>query len=405
MSLRSIFTGIAVVALTLVDVKAAELYVAARARPAGDGSQQAPFQSLMQVRDAIRAFRKNGSLAVGESVTVHVGPGVYRLETSFKLTAQDGGTAEGPVVYRAQEPGKTRIRGGVSLNPTGFLAVSDPQVLSRLSPDARGKVLVCDLSAAIPGAIPALKSSWRGMPAAPWLYVGQQPMHLARWPNLDAADGGWARFSKAIDKGVADPKATDPARRNARPGSFEFRDPRPARWNMEEGVWLFGYWTHDWSDQVIRMASYDKTTHAIGLAAPHHYGIANGTWGEKKRRFFAFNTLDELDAPGEWYLDRARKRLYFYPEAELENAEIVLATLTQPLLTVSGATHIKFVGLTLEYSHGPGIILQRTEHVEVAGSEVSNLAGLGVMVSGTNNTIRSCELYNLGTSGISMNGG
>jgi hypothetical protein len=89
----------------------------------------------------------------------------------------------------------------------------------------------------------------------------------------------------------------------------------------------------------------------------------------------------------------------------VQDAEIVLATLTEPLLNVSGARHIKFEGLTFEFSHGTGIVLQRTEHIEIAGCEISNLAGRGILVSGTKNTIRSCDVYNLGTSGISLNGG
>ncbi len=194
-------------------------------------------------------------------------------------------------------------------------------------------------------------------------------------------------------------------RRKARPGSFEFSDSRPARWNVDEGVWLQGYWTHDWSDEVIRVASYDKATQVIALAAPHNYGIASGTWGAKERRFFAINTLDELDAPGEWYLDRTRKLLYLYPEGDLQNAEIVLATLTEPLLSASAAKHIRIEGLSFEYGHGAGIALQSTEYVEIAGCTISNLADGGISVNGTNNTIRSCDLYNLGTSGISLNGG
>ena len=39
------------------------------------------------------------------------------------------------------------------------------------------------------------------------------------------------------------------------------------------------------------------------------------------------------------------------------------------------------------------------------GCVVANLAHGGITVSGSSNTVRSCDLYNLGSHGISLNGG
>ncbi len=382
-----------------------KVHVAADAEGGGDGSWRRPYQTLTQARDAVRAARKDGALKSGEAVTVLVGPGVYRQDVTFELTAEDGGTAEAPVVYRAQKRGKARVHGGVSLEPSAFRPVTDASVLARLEAAARGKVLVCDLSAKCPGAFETFKKSYQGVPAAPWLYVNRQPMTLARWPNADAPEAGWAGFTKAVDSGLPKADSPDPAMRKARPGAFEFDDPRPARWNLDEGVWLLGYWTHDWSDEVIRVASYDREKKVIALAAPHTYGIMGGTWGAAKRRFFALNALEELDVPGEWYLDRARKLLYFFPDGPLDDAAIVLATLTRPLMKLDGAKHVRFMELAFEFSHADGLVLQNTEDVEIAGCVVANLAGGGISVSGKANTVRSCDIFNLGKNGISLNGG
>jgi len=383
-------------------------YVAADAGAGGDGSRGKPYQTLVQARDAIRTARKAGTLKRGEAATVSMGPGVYRLEQSFELTAEDSGTADAPVTYCAGKRGKAEIRGGVTLAPSAFRSLTDAAVLARLDAAVRGKVLACDLSACVPGTFETFKKAYSGTPPAPWLYVNRRPMTLARWPNADAPEKGWAGFTKAIETGKPIPDAADPALRKARPGSFEFDDPRPARWNLEEGVWLLGYWTHDWSDEVIRVASYDKEKKVIALAAPHGYGIAGGTWGADRRRFFALNVLEELDAPGEWYLDRMRKILYFYPDGTMEDALVVLATLTQPFVRVNGAKHVRFRELVFEYGHnsGNGIELGGDcENVEVAGCVVANLAGSGISVSGRENTVRSCDLFNLGNGGISLNGG
>ncbi len=382
-----------------------EVYVSADAAAGGDGSVHSPFQTLTQARDAVRGLRKAGTLKSSEAVTVHVAPGIYPLQASFELRVEDSGTADGPTVYRATEAGKAQLQGGISLDSGSFGSITDGAVLSRLNGAARDKVRVCDLSAKVPSAFPEFQTAFRGAPVGPWLYVNRQPMTLARWPNVTATEDGWAGFSEAVDTGLPQPEATDPSLRELHAGSFRFDDPRPAGWNLAEGVWLLGYWTHDWSDEVIRIASYDKGKKTITLAAPHSYGINGGTWGAKTRRFFAMNALEELDSPGEWYLDRSGKRLYFYPKEELAGADIVLSTLSEPLVTVNDAKHVKLVGLDFEYGHGDGIVARNTDHFELAGCTIANLAGGGISLHGSASTVRSCDVYNIGRGGISLSGG
>ena len=405
---RRIFQVLAVgSAVVMASAMGAEtvLHVRAGAAVGGDGSARAPYRNLAAARDAIRAARKDGSLKTGDAVTVLIGAGWYRQDIPFELTAADSGSDGAEVTYRAEPNGQAILHGGIALDPASFKPVADEQVLTRLPEAARTKVLACDLSGIVAGAFASFQTAYQGAPAGPWLYVNGQPMTLARWPNGDAPNGGWAEFSKVFDTGLPDLAAADPARRVAHPGSFEFADPRPARWNLQEGVWLLGYWTHDWSDEVIRVAAYDRDKRAITLAAPHHYGIMGQTWGQAKRRFFAQNVLDELDAPGEWYLDRPRKLLYFYPADGIAANPIVLATLAGPLVRIDGAKHVRFEGLAMEYGHGDGIAARNVEHISLDGCVVANCAGQGISISGNDNSVRSCDIYNLGKGGIALDGG
>ena len=397
--------GCATVVLTTSVCTARDIYVSAEAAAGGDGQQGTPFRTLSEARHFIRAARRAKELNSDEAVSVHIGDGGYRLDATFELTSEDGGSAEAPVTWRAEHAGRARIQGGVKLDAKAFQPVAETSVRSRLDKSVRDKVRVLDLSTAVPGEFEEFKTAFHAAPVGPWLYVNGQPMTLARWPNVGDSESGWASFSKVIDTGLPEPASANAARHQARPGSFEFDDPRPERWNLDKGVWLQGYWTHDWSDEVIRVAAYDSPSRVITLAAPHNYGIMGGTWGAAKRRFFALNALEELDAPGEWYLDRTSKQLYYYPSHEPQSASVVLATLNQPLLKIAGAQHVTFEGLAFEYGHSDGIVLQETQHVQIVGCLIANLAGGGVSINGSHNTVQSCDLVNLGTQGISLNGG
>lgn len=399
--------SVLITALLAFCLRAAQtFYVETDGSATGDGSAQKPFATPLQARDAIRGARQSGTLKVGEAVTVMIGPGSYHLQESLTLGPEDSGTKEAPVTWCARRRRQAHLQGGITLAPESFKPVTDASILARLAVGIRDKVVVCDLAELLPHDLPQLKPAYRGVPTAPWLYVNQHPMPVARWPNLGAIGGEWAEFSQVRDTGKPQPNATEAHLREKRPGVFVFDDPRPKHWRIDEGVWLLGYWTHDWYDEVIRIAAYDPQEQTIKLAAPHLYGIGGGTWGAAKRRFFALNLLEELDAPGEWWLDRPHKKLYLYPAEPLKGANIVLATLTQPLVAAKDAQYIHFTELAFEYSHSAdALIMHDTTGIEFAGCVVANHAGSGITINGRANRVLSCDLYHLGKLGIQLNGG
>lgn len=75
------------------------IYVSPSGRDDGEGTAGAPFAALARARDAIRGIKRAGALPDG-GVTVEIQAGVYELLEPLELTAEDGGTAKSPVVYR-----------------------------------------------------------------------------------------------------------------------------------------------------------------------------------------------------------------------------------------------------------------------------------------------------------------
>ena len=83
--------------------------------PGGDdrnpGTREQPFATVERARDAVRAWGRAGS----ETVTVHLGPGVYYLAETLVLEARDSGSAEAPVTYAGAEGGAAVLSGGRKL--------------------------------------------------------------------------------------------------------------------------------------------------------------------------------------------------------------------------------------------------------------------------------------------------
>ena len=73
-------------------------------------------------------------------------------------------------------------------------------------------------------------------------------------------------------------------------------------------MWLLGYWCFDWYEEAIQVKAIDVDKRQITLARPTVYGVKQGN--PSPRRYRALNLLEELDQPGEFYLDRFRPALF-----------------------------------------------------------------------------------------------
>ncbi|PIU64111.1 MAG: hypothetical protein COS85_13790, partial [Armatimonadetes bacterium CG07_land_8_20_14_0_80_59_28] len=348
-----------------------------------------PFTTLERARDAVRELKQNGGIAV------ELRGGVYERDTTFKLTAEDAGTAEAPVVYRAHAGEEVRVVGGRHLPPAAFKPVTDPAVLDRLDSVARGKLLQADLKSLGIGNYGEFPNRFRGAAPVLELFFNDQRMMLARWPN-----DGWAHVAKVVERGSV-PRVGD---KTVKPGAFEYEGDRPARWKIEDGVWLTGYWCFDWCDEAIRVRSIDPGKRVITFTDPHIYGLGSGNQGP--RRYYALNILDELDRPGEYYLDRKTGTLYFWPPAPIAKARIAVSVLQDPLISLDAAAHVTIRGLTLEACRGVALTIKGGREDQIVSCVVRNTGQAGIAVEGgEKHRVEACDIHDTGTLGISLVGG
>ena len=383
---------VAVFLFSLAEVHSATFHVATDGDDKNSGSLKKPFSSLVRARGAVRnlKFRR-----LREPVTIVIHGGTYFLTNSLVLTNQDSGTAKNPLIWQAAPGEEVRLAGGPTLPANAFSLVTNATTLARLDPSSHGKVVQLNLRSLGVSDIPEFPQNFRGVPAAPELFFQDQRMTLVRWPNK-----GWATISKIIDSG-SNPREGD---NSNRPGIFEYSDARPDRWNAEQGVWLQGYWCYDWYEETIKVKSIDRDKNQITLATPSLYSVKQGN--PSPRRFRTLNLLEELDEPGEFYIDPVAGILYFWPPAELKDARVALSILNAPLLVLTNVEHVTFRGFIFEASLSNGIEISGGRSNRLESCVVRNTRELGIRVKGgAGHIIESCDIYDTGTGGLVLEGG
>jgi hypothetical protein len=371
---------------------AVTLHVASLGSDGNDGSESRPFATLDRARDAIRSLKqtRDGTLPTG-GVRVIIEAGDYPISRTFRLTAEDSGTAEAPIVYQSRPGATVKLRGGERI--ANWKPISDPAMKARLYPTVAAAALEADLQ-------PLGARDW-GDPTAlrkrPELFVDGVPQVLARWPNEGFVKTGAILGTNTfrVWNSIA----------GCRDGRFQFVEDQPRNWLDEADVRLYGYWFWDWYEEYQKVADIDAEGRSFTLAEPYSgYGYRQG------QRYYALNVFRELDQPGEWYLDRRAARLYWlpptYPAVKPSEAEVVLSMFDAPFIELKGAQHVVLLGLTLQEGRGDGIHLSGGADCLVAGCVVRRMGGDAVVVEGgRHHGVFGCRIETMGCGGVRMAGG
>jgi len=298
--------------------------------------------------------------------------GTYYLPDTLVLTAQDSGTKSAPVIFQNYQNEKPVISGGVRLENLDWQPFTNGIVQAQVPADLQTEEI----------------------------FVNGERQILARYPNFDSK----AQYFDGFTSG-ADIKR------------------RAARWADPAGGYLHAMHPALWGDFTWRITGMDTNgnlTKVGGWQNNRGGGINQGIQ-------FVENIFEELDSPGEWFLNSNTHTLYFYPPAglDLKNAVVEATRLrtlvefrgdeTQPVkwITLRGLTFRQAARTVMDTREplvrtdwaiyrGGAVFFNGAEDCTLEDSFIDQVGGNAVFVNNYNRrvTIRGCHIDKAGANGI-----
>lgn len=393
-----------------------EIFVAVDGNDSNSGGIDSPFATLEKARDTIRDIKTSKGLPQG-GIKVYMRGGTYNIGKSFILEEQDSGTETSPIIYRNYNNEKVRLVGGTCIAPEKLKPVLDKSALSRFSSDVRSKIVQANLNEAGIKDIKKRLENENGNPVE--VFASGKSMKIARYPNE-----GYVLTGQIIEVGdvprnwmddiKGQPNWVPPEKRNDPPKgpTFAFEGERPFSWKNDGDIKMYGYWYWDWATSEMTIEQIDKENRTIKASPPNAYGI------KSQQRYYYYNIMEELDAPGEYYIDKTKGILYFYPFEHTENSEIIVSLLPDSMVKMNNVSNVKLYGLTIEGSRGNGVEIAGGSNNLVSNCVLRYLGNQAVIIGdtnllnvtpkvsgGINNGVINCEIYETGKGGLTISGG
>ncbi len=359
------------------------------------GTQKYPFQSLKKALEIASSIQEKGT-----SVEILVEDGIYRCRETAEIIRDSANLENKAFIYVHPVSGaKPVFTFGQDLR--GFSPVRDSAILRRLQVDIREKVIGASL---LRNGITDYGSLGpRGYSVhdemAPWtdLYFDGKPLEMARYPNRGEDD-------LQIGEVIPGPGATE---KDLKSGTFIFDDPHVNTWEwlphdsndpIGNDIWVYGIWMHEWASRTVPVTKFDSDKKLLTAAVN-----TNGRF-----TFHFLNVLEELDQPGEYYLDRKNGFVYLIPPegTEWPKVQIEFPLFALPFVNLRNAQNIVFEGLTFTCSRGTAFWFDGCESVYFEDGEVSQCGVHAFVINGGHDCgVYGSEIRSVGSCGVRLTGG
>jgi len=235
---------------------------------------------------------------------------------------------------------------------------------------------------------------------APVLTVGGERQTIARYPNSDWLNIG-AR-STMIDQYGNPTMATDNEGGEFEAVSYEIEYgeehmEHTLSWHSLTYVRAAGHYNVLWVQDLGDKLSFIKDDNI--MTVPYYGGYAPKEGG----LLYWYNIPEELDIPGEYYIDE-NAILYYYPADDFDTADISLP-LADGFVRLDNTDYITFENIAFESCLQSGIT-GTSDYLTIKDCDISAIVGeKAIQITGYNVLIQGNHIHNLSQGGISLQSG
>lgn len=448
----SIFlAGIMIFSLLSVHAASAEpkalgtvIYVSPDGDDRNDGTEDRPLGSMVGARDRIREIKKTSGLPE-DGITVLFRGGEYFWSETVELTEEDSGTKEAPIRYCAYPGEEVCFTGGTRIPGSKFSKVTDESVLTRLRGGKQTRENVRQINIKqfftdfkqehhlgettmldwYPYTYDVMSVSYTKYEQYSNLYnnfvydgdeeaaqrymeqygptgktgivkrsvysIGDAPaLWSARYPNKEMGEGGVAEnpypVYMKLGKVLQSPWTANPTD-NRLTGIAHYSDDRISQYAGYDDVWIDQYSTIFYHD-MLRLKNIDPVNKTIETM------VRPTTAWTEDAEFCIFNILEELDAPGEMYIDKNTGMMYIYPNVDLDHSFLNVAVFSGDwMLKTDGTSFVEFDGISFENTQGGGIMIDGGDSVSIRYCNLRDI-GNNAVALGNSDKVRYWQLPN-----------
>lgn len=352
----------------------------------GTGSIDNPFASLSASLKAVEADRKAG---FGGHINIYLREGRYFCDETAVLTKEHSNITISS--YKAE---RAEMTGGIRVDKSR-ITTAEPEFSELVLDKTAGERLMkIDLSGLV-NEIPGYGSFVHGSNKAAYnrflqVYVDGVALDKSRWPNQRCDD----LIMKNVEYDEESGDYIVTYNETEHPGKWSKR-------SLSETI-VEGHFRITWSDAHAPLTGFDPTKRTFRINESYCYGNYRP---DAEDEFYFHNIIEEIDLPGESWVDREKLAVYFYPPSGFDKDSLVEISLSEtPVIEMSGASDITVSGIDFTYFRNRIFNVLNSSRIKFDGCRFMHFTEKNVL-NGNGNAITNCYFYDGGQGGVTVSGG